>query len=772
VGALPAEVAAENFAYPVQVGDATAGDADQLNQILEQRSPGSTVRLTDADQRTQNFPIVRQYNFTYRLITVVCGLVFWIVSLLVFATRTGRPVVRDFFWAAFLYGLAIMIGGVYFPPEPRILNALHPLLRILCLAIVPALFCRLGLRFPRERPILQSNRLLTPVMFGLPLALALWQWVMWLRYFISPDPARWEPISLPSTLSDIVLVAYFAAGCLLFIQNVTTSELSRDKDQSKWILYGVGIGSTPYVFLWTVPRLLGLEPVLSFENTRLFTIASPTAWAIAVVRHQFMDIDVVIRRSLIYAVLAGVMVLIYRFIGVWVAEMVEAIFPRTSEYVAIAAIVIPVILFNPTRKAIGRWVDRMFFKIQHNYQQAIDELHLKFQDASSHGQVTLALLDSLKENLHPKKAAILIGYQDRLEVTGEIEEELRDWVFVSYRPWEGRPARLVAAPRSTSLSELENSDFPPRFHQAGYLLSQTLPVKHDCSGLILLGQKESERRYVEEDIGFISSAAAEASHSLERLCLVQEVAEEAMERRRLDEVDQLKNDFLSRVAHDLRTPLTSIRWSSKNLLDGLAGEPTQEQRDYLLSIDASTSQLSRLVNNLLEISRLEAGRTQFEFEPVSAEAVIRSSAQGLQPIARSKKLDFRIHAQPELESVRANEEKLLEIINNMLENAIKFGPEQSAVEITLEPDGAGQRITIRDQGPGIPEDEREAIFERFKQGAISSTFTQEGFGLGLYVVKSFIELMNGEVRAENHPEGGAQFICWLPNWSAEEKAEI
>jgi signal transduction histidine kinase len=768
VAAVSPDVSLDDLSYPVRIDDAVAADAEQLRFIVERYSPGESITVVGSGQDPGELPLVERFAFTHRLITVICGLFFWLVSFLVFAPRTDREVVRDFFWAAFLYGVAIMAGLVVFPAEPRILNSIHPLLRVFSTALIPAFFVRLGLRFPRQRPVLSRSRMLTPLLFGVPVVLALWQSAVLLLYFAQPQPANWARLSLPGTLADIILVGYFIAGFLLFLQSVMTAELSRERNQAKWILYGVAIGTTPFVILWTVPRLFGMDPWIPFEYARLLTIASPTAFAISVVWYQFMDIDVVIRRSIIYAGLAGVMVFAYWLIGVWLGGMIEGAFPRTSQYVAIASVVVPVILFNPTRKMIGRWVDRTFFKIQQNYQQALNALSSRLNDSSSHGQIAQALLRSLGENIRPKRAVVMVRYRDQVELAGQIDDDLRQHAFPDFQHWSGQPARLVASPRSTSLSELEDPGFPTRFFDAGFQVAQTLPVKDDCSGLIVLSQKQSERRYVEEDLDFLSTAAAEAARVLERLCLVQERAAEAMERSRLDEMDRLKSDFLSQVAHDLRTPLTSIRWSSQNLIDGIAGEPTEEQRDYLNAIDASAGHLSRLVNNLLEISRLESGRAHFDLAPVDLEKVIQSSVTAHLPQARSRQIEIRVVPEDDVARVRANEEKLIEVVNNLLGNAVKFAPSQSAVEITLGPDGEQQRFVVRDHGPGIPEEELEAIFERFRQGKASQDTTKEGFGLGLFVVKSFVELMNGRVWAENHPEGGARFVCLLPKWSEPE----
>jgi len=331
------------------------------------------------------------------------------------------------------------------------------------------------------------------------------------------------------------------------------------------------------------------------------------------------------------------------------------------------------------------------------------------------------------------------------------------------------PPRPVAAPNATSLPEIEQPDFPGELQRAEIQLAVPLTTHAVPFGWVLLGEKRAERRYIEQDIALLESAATEAAIALERIALVQRVAAEASERRRLDEIDRLKSDFLSRVSHDLRTPITSISWSTQNLLDGLAGEPNAKQQEYLEAIRSSAHQLQRLVNNLLEISRLELATSRVQLGPVDLGAVVEESLRGLKPLAARREVGFDLRLAPDLAPVCGDHEKLLEIVANLIDNAIKYSPNGSTVEITLERAEPGrEHLVVRDRGPGIAEGENELIFDRFRQGRPSPYAEQSGFGLGLYVVRSFLSLMDGTVRAENHPQGGARFVCALPIWGTPE----
>jgi len=285
--------------------------------------------------------------------------------------------------------------------------------------------------------------------------------------------------------------------------------------------------------------------------------------------------------------------------------------------------------------------------------------------------------------------------------------------------------------------------------------------------VILLGEKESERRYVESELQFVSGVASEARATAEHLRLVREVAVETVRRNRLADIDRLKTDFLSRIAHDLRTPLTSIRWSAENLVDGLAGELNSRQSEYLTSIRSSAGQLERLVANLLEISRLEENRVRVEMVPVPLEPLVADCVVALLPKREAAGVEVRPSFEPGLGPVFGERDRLAASLFNLLENAIRYSPRGSCVEVTVRREEPGwQTIAVEDRGPGVPAGLEEAIFERFFQGPPSPHAARQGFGLGLYVVRSYLELLGGSVRAERGSQGGARFACRLREWTA------
>jgi signal transduction histidine kinase len=770
---LPAGFAPERLVYPVRVNGVPAASAGEVRFLVQGERAGEMVRIESATDILE-IRLERDLSPFHLAIVVASALWFWAFATFVFAPRMDAGPIRDFYWSTLLYGASIAIGGVYFPGASIHVSALLGFLQIACLAFIPVVFLHLALIFPRRRALLDRAPALFPALFLVAVLAIGWQTLAFLRYFEGPSPAAWRATKAPQLLADLLLVGQVAAGILALSLSSRRVEMARERQQVKWVLWGIAIGASPYVFLRTLPGLVGVQLPIPAAFDRLFELAIPIAYTFAVVRYKFLDIDVIIRRSLISALLAFTMVGTYLLLGVLIGRRLGPALPESSRsvstVVAIAAVV-AVAMFHPMKRVIGAWVDRTFFKIQYSYVQAIRSFRVRIAEASSPQEIAEAVLRCAGENLEPKISGAVVRIGQETFACGDIDpglvERCRDRLDAILRT-DGTP---VAAANATSQADIERHDFPVELLDAGLRLVQPLVVEGRSMGLLFLGEKRSERRYIEQDIDLLRAAGAESAVVLERLELVRNVAEEALERRRLDEINRMKSDFLSWIAHDLKTPLTSIGWSAQNLLDGVLGELSPRQCDYLLSIRASTTQLGRLVSNLLEVSRLEQGEARIETGPVVLAGLADEAILGLRPIASERDVTLTAETDPGLGPVRGNREKILEILINLVDNAVRYSPDHGAVEITVGRDGEGwQQISVRDHGPGLSPDDREAVFLRFHQGAPSPYAHQHGVGLGLYVVKTYVELLGGEISAANHPDGGALFVCRLREWAAGEGA--
>jgi signal transduction histidine kinase len=276
---------------------------------------------------------------------------------------------------------------------------------------------------------------------------------------------------------------------------------------------------------------------------------------------------------------------------------------------------------------------------------------------------------------------------------------------------------------------------------------------------VCLRPKRTGRLFLAGDLDFLDRAAGLAGRRLEQMQLTRTAAGERQRRRQLDELSRLKDDFLSRVAHDLRTPVTSLGWSIRNLGDGLAGELNEKQKEYLYSIRDAVDHLAGLVDNLLEISRLEKSKVEVICVPLNPERSISRAVGTVKPLAEAQGVALVASASGQ-GAVLADEDKLTEVLVNLLENAVRFSPRTGTVEVTTEDlDGSRIRIAVRDQGPGLKG--LADPFGRFVQGAPSPAGERGGYGLGLTIAREYVVLMGGTIRGDDHPTGGAIFTIEL-----------
>jgi signal transduction histidine kinase len=230
----------------------------------------------------------------------------------------------------------------------------------------------------------------------------------------------------------------------------------------------------------------------------------------------------------------------------------------------------------------------------------------------------------------------------------------------------------------------------------------------------------------------------------------------------LEEADRLKTDFLANMSYELRSPLTSIMGFSDILSQAYFGELTEKQREYIDGIQKSSQQLSYLINNILDLASIGAGYMQLDLSDVDIPALLERVLQLVQERLKLMDIEVKIHCEAGIGTMLADESRLKQILFNLLNNAVKYSQPASEIRLIAESDGPDVvLLKVRDFGVGIAPEKQQHIFDRFfRAGATSGQ--QSGSGLGLTIVKSFVELHGGEVSVESAPGEGATFTCRMP----------
>jgi signal transduction histidine kinase len=238
---------------------------------------------------------------------------------------------------------------------------------------------------------------------------------------------------------------------------------------------------------------------------------------------------------------------------------------------------------------------------------------------------------------------------------------------------------------------------------------------------------------------------------------------------RLQELDQMKSDFIAITSHELRTPITAIRGFVKTLLRNRERLSGDQIASFMNIIDRQSERLARLVEDLLFVSRIEAGTIRVQMEEVTFADFMKDVVDALTPQGRSRvwldvdRTDLRVVIDPN---------RTEQILRNLIENALKFSPPDSQVFLTGKVEDGVIRISVTDQGVGISKEEIPRIFERFHQAGEVMTREAEGAGLGLYITKRLVEAMEGEISVESNPGEGTTFRVTLPLRTTETVEDV
>jgi signal transduction histidine kinase len=230
----------------------------------------------------------------------------------------------------------------------------------------------------------------------------------------------------------------------------------------------------------------------------------------------------------------------------------------------------------------------------------------------------------------------------------------------------------------------------------------------------------------------------------------------------MKELDRLKDDFMSSVTHELRTPLTSIRAFSEILLDNPEMD-SDERQNFLSIITRETERLTRLVNQVLDMAKIESGRTEWQNEELDLREVIDSSIASVSQVYREKDVALLTEMPEKVPTLVADRDRLIQVMLNLLSNAVKFvAPGSGRVVVRLLLQAEHLRVDVVDNGPGIRREDQRIIFEKFRQGGDTMIDKPQGTGLGLPISKQIVEHFGGRLWVESEKGNGAMFSFTLP----------
>ena len=316
-----------------------------------------------------------------------------------------------------------------------------------------------------------------------------------------------------------------------------------------------------------------------------------------------------------------------------------------------------------------------------------------------------------------------------------------------------------------SVSDTQAEDVAPRTKtvsaRMGYRSILMAPMLREGQAIGAVSVTRGEPTvFTEKQIALLRTFADQAVIAIQNARLFREIQEKS---RQLEIADKHKSEFLANMSHELRTPLNAIIGFSEVLIERMFGELNEKQDDYLKDIHSSGKHLLSLINDILDLSKIEAGRMELDIASFDAASALSNAMTLVRERAQRHGITLGLATDPQLGEIRADERKFKQILLNLLSNAVKFTPDGGRVDVRARFNGGMFEVSVQDTGIGIAKQDQEAVFEEFRQVGRDYTNKQEGTGLGLALTKRFVELHGGTIRLESEPGKGSIFTFTVPS---------
>lgn len=578
------------------------------------------------------------------------------------------------------------------------------------------------------------------------------------------------------TLHTAVLALFFIFG-LVTIFRYRKKANTLEKQQIRLLVIAILFAFITNIVTGFVLEIFDFTGAGNLVGTfSLFVFSAITSYAI--VKHKLFDIRLVVARTLGYLLAVVSLILIYSMLAFSVVEVIFAQFQTgqaTRQLIYTALAVLTAFTYQPLKKFFDKWTNRLFYRDAYDAQVLLDSLN----------SVLVSTIDLQK----------LLSDSSRV-----INDSIKsDYIVFSINSVNKSPQRLVgAATQSFSQTDLGQISQVVAASRAKTIVADELTEKqgdiagqmrqNDIAvvvrltdnpgeessdvGYMILGNKKSGSPFSGQDIKVLEIIADELVIAIQNALrfeeiqkfniTLQEKVDDATKKlrdanKRLIELDQTKDDFISMASHQLRTPLTSIKGYVSMVMEGDAGKITKKQNELLNQSFISAQRMVYLIADLLNVSRLRTGKFVIDPEKTNLADVIDGEMAQLTETAKGRKIELKYNKPSTFPELMLDENKTRQVIMNFIDNAIYYTPTDGHVNVNLEDKGETIEFTVVDDGIGVPKSVQHNLFNKFYRADNAKKARPDGTGLGLFMAKKVVVAQGGSIIFRSAEGKGSTF---------------
>jgi signal transduction histidine kinase len=689
--------------------------------VSDEQGQMKSVALKDS-------PVSWQYVIAQIMWLFVC-LIFWIIGFYVFLKKTKSA-------AAFLlslFGLALgVILSANMAVEREIPTALW--FEVAASVIGPWLLLHFFIVLPEERTRLRNSLLV--YLIYLPAAITL-------MLFPLIGYADGQPLPVFRSIRMLEYGFGFLAASGVAVFNYLHSVSAKTRQQMKIILIGCLAALAPLLALSIFPEIIWRQPIIPSGYVILLIVFIPISMGYAVVTRKLMDIDIVIRRSVVYGLVTVVMSAILSAAIFFSLAYQDSLNVPEETLIILISGVVATILFGPTKRGIENLVDKFIYKDRYDYRQIIQSLILSLNSIKEMTGISRLIVGTIVNTLNLAGGCLFLKTQ-----SNSFELSATQGIFTDKCNQEhlltllSQRSRFIEFPNSASTI----------YSDLTFLIPLVAGEKE--VGILCLSQKVSRQDFSSNDIYLLQEIASVAAIELHSAMLVHDVS--------------IRDTFISVASHELRTPLTSIVGYSDLLLRRDPSDTTRKR--WIRHIFDNGQRVNTIVDDLLNVSRIRSGKISFKIEKVKLYDILEETLSFIRESTTNH--EFVVDIEADLPEVLVDRDKFSQVIGNILSNAVKYSPNGGCITLSAHNDQGRYQVVVNvtDEGIGIGPMDKDFLFTTFHRIQRPETQGIRGSGLGLYIAKEWTEAMGGKIWLESELNKGSSFFVAVPTQNLDSTA--